>query len=344
MSKVLVVRLSAIGDVAMTIPVIYSVAAANPQDSFTVLTQTFLMPLFINRPANVNVMGVNTKTTEKSFFGFFRYVLMLRMYKFDMVLDLHSVIRSRIVNFIFRLKWKKVFVVDKMRNERKRITALPPKEIFPLRPVIERYADVFRAVGFKFDNTFVSLYADSVVTENVIDMIAGEKKDRRWIGVAPFARHKGKIYPIERMEKVVEYLSKQDSITVFLFGGRGDEEKILKQWEDKYKNTISVVGRYSLDKELPLMSNLDVLVSMDSANMHFASLVGTKVISIWGATHPYAGFFGYKQSEDLAIQVDLPCRPCSIYGNKPCHRGDWACMNEISAERIIDKIEEVLQL
>ena len=339
MSKILIIRLSAIGDVAMTIPVVYSVAAANPKDSFTVLTQTFLMPLFINRPPNVNVMGVNTKTTEKYFFGFLRYALILRMYKFDMVIDLHNVIRSRMVDFIFRLRGKKVFILDKNRRARKQIIARPPKDIHPLRPVVKRYADVFRTAGLRFEDTFVSLYANSAV-ENTF---AGEKKGL-WLGIAPFARHKGKIYPLEKMEKVVEALSEKSGITIFLFGGRGEEEKILSRWEEKYKNTTSVIGRYSLDMELSLISNLDAMLSMDSANMHLASLVGTKVISVWGATHPYAGFYGYHQHYDFAIQTDLPCRPCSIYGNRPCYRGDWACMNDITSDRILSTIEEVLQL
>ena len=337
MSKILVTRLSAIGDVAMTIPVLYSVAAANPKDSFTILTQTFLMPIFINHLPNINVMGVNTKTTEKSFFGFLRYALILRMYKFDMVIDLHCVIRSEIVNLIFRLQGKKVFRIKKSRSERKQLTALPPKTIYPLRPVTKRYADVFRAAGFCFEETFVSLYTNNPVDKDIVNTMVGEKKGR-WIGIAPFARHRGKIYPIEKMEKVVGALSGQENITVFLFGSRGNEERVFNQWENKYENTINVVGRYSLDMELILISHLDVLVSMDSANMHLASLAGTKVISVWGATHPYAGFYGYNQREDLAIQVDLPCRPCSIYGKKPCYRGDWACMNEISPEQIVCKV------
>jgi ADP-heptose:LPS heptosyltransferase len=338
MPKILIIRLSAIGDVAMTIPVIYSVAEANPSDSFTVLTQTFLVPIFINCPPNVDIIGVNTKTTEKSFGGFLRYVFMLRKYKFDMVLDLHSVIRSRIVDFIFRLNGKSVFKIDKQRNKCKQLTAMPPKTIDVLRPVIERYADVFRMAGLTFENTFVSLYANMPVKEDALKEIAGDIKGYR-IGIAPFAKHQGKIYPAEMMEKVIEALSIQDDLTIFLFGGRGEEEKILKRWEEKYKNTISIAGRYSLVQELELISRLDVLLSMDSANMHFASLVGTKVISIWGATHPYAGFYGYKQCENLAIQVDLPCRPCSIYGNKRCHRGDWACLKEITPELIICKIQ-----
>lgn len=343
MAKVLIIRLSAIGDVAMTIPVIYSVARANPQDSFTVLTQSFLIPIFIHRPENVQIIGLNTHSTEKTLWGVLRFAFALTGYKFDKILDLHNVIRSRVIGFTFRLQRKPVYRVDKMREERKYLTGRPPKTIRPLRPVSARYADVFRAAGFHFTDTFISLYDEQhLVDDTLIASMAGEKKDK-WIGIAPFAKHRGKIYPIDEMEEVVKTLSGQNDVTIFLFGGKGYEEAILDQWEFQYPNTRNMVGKFRLDQELALISRLDAFLCMDSANMHFASLVGTKVISIWGATHPYAGFYGYKQPYDLAIQADLPCRPCSTYGNKPCHRGDWACLSQITAEQIVQKINDYLR-
>ena len=343
MSKILVIRLSSIGDVAMTIPVVYAAAEANPNDSFTVLTQNFLTPLFINRPPNIDLLGVSTQSTEKSFFGFIRFALALGKYKFDMALDLHNVIRSRMVDIIFRLKGKKVFVVDKRRRERKKLTARPPKVIQPLRPVIERYADVFHQAGFHFEDTFVPLFSAQPVDTDSLTVMFG-KKTGQWIGIAPFAKHQGKIYPPAKMEQVVKALSGQETLTVFLFGSAGKEEEILSRWTGKYKNTLNVASRrYSFDKVLMLISMLDVHVSMDSANMHLASLAGTDVISIWGATHPYAGFYGYRQRRDLAIQTGLPCRPCSMFGQKPCFRGDWACLNRIEPEQVINKINDYLK-
>ena len=91
------------------------------------------------------------------------------------------------------------------------------------------------------------------------------------------------------------------------------------------------------------MSHLDVMVSMDSANMHMASLVNIPVVSIWGATHPLAGFMGYHQSLDNAVQTDMDCRPCSIYGQKPCQFGDYRCMMAITPQMIVEKIANVLQ-
>ena len=152
--------------------------------------------------------------------------------------------------------------------------------------------------------------------------VAGIKKGK-WIGVAPFAKHRGKIYPVDEMEQVVACLSKCEDYTVFLFGGRGYEEAILEQWEFQYPRVKSVVGKYALDNELALISQLDVLLCMDSANMHFASLVGTRVI----------------QDSGDVIQENLPCRPCSVFGQKPCLRGDWACMTLITPERIVEKVK-----
>ncbi|MDR3266074.1 MAG: glycosyltransferase family 9 protein, partial [Tannerella sp.] len=272
MSKVLIIRFSAIGDVAMTIPIIYSAAKANPKDSFTVLTQTFLMPLFMNLPENVTIMGVNIGSTEKSFWSLLRYASMLRKYKFDKVLDLHDVLRSWIIDMFFLVSGKKIFKIDKGRKERKQIIARPPKEIYRLRPVTKRYADVFRKAGFDFDETFVSLLENKPVMESF-----PEEKKGKWIGIAPFAKHKGKMYPLDKMEIVVKQLSEKENITVFLLGGRGREAEQLKEWSEKYPNVRNAAGCYFIDNELVLISKLDLLISMDSANMHLASLVGTDV-------------------------------------------------------------------
>ncbi|WP_099464719.1 MULTISPECIES: glycosyltransferase family 9 protein [Parabacteroides] len=343
MANVLVIRLSAIGDVAMTVPVIYSAAKSNPADTFTVLTQAFLIPVFMNRPDNVNVIGINTKGSEKTLGGLLKFASALSQYQYDIVLDLHNVIRSIIVRSFFRMKGKSVFVLDKTRKERARLTSQKDKNLKQLRPVIERYADVFRAAGLNYTESFISLYEQKPADLSGMETIAGVKTGK-WIGVAPFAKHRGKIYPVDDMEQVVARLAEQEDITVFLFGAKGYEEAVLEDWAFQYPRLKNVVGRYTLDNELALISQLDLLICMDSANMHFASLVGTRVLSIWGATHPYAGFYGYHQKEQDSIQVDLPCRPCSVFGDKPCFRGDWACLTQIKPEAILTKVFSILDI
>ena len=173
---------------------------------------------------------------------------------------------------------------------------------------------------------------------------ATQKEDNEtWIGIAPFAKHEAKVYPLEKMEQVIKALSERENTTVFLFGGGEEEKRQIAELCSKNPNVKAVQSQQGLKGELALMGQLNVMLSMDSANMHLASLVGTRVVSIWGGTHPYAGFLGWNQNPSDCIQIDLPCRPCSVYGNKPCHRGDYACMTGITLAQIIEKLSPYLK-
>ena len=143
---------------------------------------------------------------------------------------------------------------------------------------------------------------------------------------------------MEKMERVIELLlEREPNCRIFLFGGGAEERELLTRWESRHDRCIcALLG--SLYNELVLMSHLDTMVSMDSANMHLASLTGTRVVSVWGATHPFAGFMGWNQSPADAVQTTLPCRPCSIFGNKPCLHGDYPCLNSITPEEIVERV------
>ena len=195
----------------------------------------------------------------------------------------------------------------------------------------ERYAKVLEQLGFPIKPQFVKLdYSSFCGTQKATN--------ETWIGIAPFAKHPAKVYPLEKMEEIIKALSERENTTVFLFGGGNEEKRQIAELCGKYPNVKTAQSQQGLKGELALMGQLDVMLSMDSANMHLASLVGTRVVSIWGGTHPYAGFLGWNQKAEDCIQSDLPCRPCSVYGNKPCFRGDYACLNGIAASQIIEKL------
>ena len=170
------------------------------------------------------------------------------------------------------------------------------------------------------------------------------KTAQQHIGIAPFAAHKGKIYPIEKTEKVIALLAQQiENLQIYLFGGGEQEIKNLETLANKYPHCICVPNKLKgFSQEMVLINHLSVMITMDSSNMHLAALAGTKVVSVWGATHPFAGFMPYNQSKEQVVQASLPCRPCSVYGNKPCYRKDFACMNLISPEMITNKVKSIL--
>ena len=343
MAKILAIRFSALGDVAMTVPVLYSFAQAYPQHQIVVLSRPFMKSLFANAPSNLTFRGDDVKKDYAGTKGLIRLFSELKAEKFDAVADLHDVLRSKFLRFCFRINGVSTARIDKNRKARKKLISLSHKALCQQPTSFERYTHVFNKLGYTFHLNFQSIYGNGKGDISRFESLAGHKQaNDKWIGIAPFAAHQGKIYPLPLMEQVIQKLSDKENQRLFLFGGGPKEITQLKQWADMFPNTISIAGTCNMNQELALMSHLDIMLSMDSGNMHLASLVGTPVISIWGATHPFAGFMGWNQHIDNAVQRDLPCRPCSIFGNKPCHRKDYACLNEISPEQIIKKIEKWL--
>lgn len=338
--KILVIRLSAIGDVAMTVPTLWSLTNQYPGTQLTFLSQGFARDI-VGQIPGLLFYQADTKNRHKGFFGLFRLFRELnRLDRFDSVADLHDVLRSKVLRILFTFKGIKVVKIDKGRAEKRKLCRINRKVFSPLKSTFERYSDVFRQLGFDLTTRF-DYFFDQVHLPDKLSIDLGYKSGN-WIGIAPFAKHKGKIYPLDKMEKVVEHLSSSKANKLILLGGGGSEKEILDSWAEKYPNTISIARKYPILDELKIISNMDLMICMDSANMHFASLVNTPVVSIWGATHPYAGFYGWNQNPDNAVQTNLHCRPCSVYGNKSCFRNDYACLNQITPEKIINRVNTVL--
>lgn len=343
MAKILIIRFSAIGDVAMSIPVIDSFARQYPQYQIMVLSRSNMAHLFDYLPPNVVFRGVDIKNNYKGLSGLNRLYNELKDETFEYVADFHDVIRSKFLRWRFKLNGKKIAHIDKGRKGKKELVRIKNKKKIQQPTSFQRYADVLEQLGFPVKIDFRSIFQQGKGDLSAFSSIIEEKGNNRWIGIAPFAAHVGKIYPLEKMEKVVSLLAAHPNFRVFLFGGGKNEIEILRTWSNKYPSVNCIAGLFTMKEELALMSHLDLMVSMDSGNMHLASLVGTPVISIWGATHPFAGFMGWHQSENNAIQENLPCRPCSIYGKKPCIRGDYACLNQIQPQNVLQHILHLLK-
>lgn len=337
--KVLVFRFSAMGDVAMTAPVIRELSEQHPNLKITYVSRPFFAPFF-DGIAGLEFFGADLNGAHKGPKGLFNlYRELNKKYKPDVVIDLHSVLRTHLLSTYFRVSGTKVFTLDKGRKEKKLLTRPENKKLNPLMPMTERYAEVFREAGLSLVLRHRIKPAPEALSEELIKIVGN--KNKKWLGVAPFAQHSGKMFPEEKMLHTLKCLQ-DDDIQILLFGGGAKEIAALNKWEAELPNAISLAGKIRLGDELAAISQLDAMVSMDSANMHLASLKGIPVVSVWGATHPYVGFMGYGQSMDNAVQVDEHCRPCSVFGNKPCIRDKQYCMTRIEENDLVDKIREVL--
>ncbi|SEG15659.1 ADP-heptose:LPS heptosyltransferase [Halpernia humi] len=321
MTRVLAYRFSAFGDVAMTVPVFRELLEQNENLEIIMVTRKNFKDLFQDLP-QVIFKGVNLED-YKGIRGMNRLSKeLLKEFKFDYIADLHDVIRSKMLDAFFANRNFKIFKINKGKEEKEQLTDIWNLEKRQLKSTFERYADVFRGIGFnvQLSNQYIQTSA---------------KKEG--IGFAPFAQHKGKMLPLEKSFEIAKILAKKHKI--YFFGGGKEEKEILQNWCNQLPNTENIAGKLSLKEELEIIKSLNVMISMDSANMHLASLVGTRCVSIWGATHPFAGFLGYGQSYEDAVQVkDLTCRPCSTFGDKECFRGDYACLHEFDIQWLINKI------
>lgn len=320
----------------MSVPVVDALARQYPDMHITMVSRPYVGSVLRMLPQNVSFVGIDLKQ-YKGLTGIYRLYKELKALQPMAVADFHNVLRTIWLRFFFKLSGIKTAYLNKDRLQRKRFIKAAMKT--QQKTSFERYQQVLEELGFPvrmdWNQRFSLLRDDS--------RQGGEEPAKEnAIGVAPFAAHKGKIYPLEQMERVVEQLSKE--FHVYLFGAGAEEKALMEQWEQKYPNVQSVVGRLAdMGEELRLMSRLQLVLAMDSGNMHLASLAGVPVVSVWGATHPLGGFRAWGQSMENVVQENLPCRPCSIYGNKLCRYGDYRCLTGITPERVVEAVKGALR-
>ena len=340
--RLLAIRFSSMGDVALTVPVLRGVLKLNPQLEITMVSNGSFEAMFHEIDRLTFYRG--NLQNYAGFGGLYRLFKELKaLGTWDAIIDLHSVMRTWTIGGFFRLAGVPVFKLDKGRAEKKALVRENNKVFNLLKHTTERYLDVFKEFGLEGEiasgdvlhvNEGAGKSLEDFLTEN------GLIKDKMWLGLAPFSKHKQKTWPLSKITSLIETLGEKDIYRIFLLGG-SDEAEDLRNLAALYPHCTNLADVFSLDEEIALMHQLDVVVAMDSFNMHLAALCNTKVISVWGGTHRFAGFGPLNDNVQNIVQVshkDLACRPCSVFGNKPCYRGDWACLRGIEVDDVLKLI------
>ncbi len=321
----------------MTVPVLRAFSKQYPDVKITMISSLFFKPFFDEIP-NVTFLAFDKKGKHKGFLGLFRLFQDLRELNIDAFADLHNVLRSKVIRTLFALSGKKAAFTDKGRTDKKEVTRAENKIFRQLPTVFERHANVFRSLGFPLDLSTPS-FPEKQNLASEITSIVGDKTEK-WIGIAPFAQHDSKVYPLDLMAQVIDELTKNANYKILLFGGGKKEIKTLNLLSKGKENVISTAGKLQFNQEIQLIGNLDVMLSMDSGNAHIAAMLGIKTITLWGSTHPFLGFSPFHQSLENALVSDrnlYPKLPTSVYGNKKVE-GYQDAMRTILPEQIIEKI------
>ncbi len=343
MKTAVVFRFSAMGDVALTMAALATALRHRPDLKIVMVTRPKFRPFFAHNP-RITVFPCDFDGVHQGPKGLFRLFQQLKDFRPDYILDLHQNLRTAILKTFFRLSGQKVFSLNKHRAEKKQI--IQGKRFTPVKHISEQYLDVFKAAGIVTSDLSIEnltpLFHTSEESKGKISDWVRQENAESFIGIAPFAQHQGKVWPMERYERLMALLTEMfPGKKILLFGGGKSEFEVLEKVAGKHPQALSVVHRFSLEEELELISRAAFFISGDTSNMHFAALMGVKVISIWGATHTLTGFGPLFQSEENKAEVPkelLTCRPCSVYGKEPCRRGDYACLYGIEAEQVIQTL------
>lgn len=330
------------GDVAMTVPVLIGLTRKYPTIKITVLTKPFFTTILSDIP-NVSVVGADVKGEHKGVLGLWKLYRQLVGLDIDMVADLHHVLRSKILKQFFRFKSIPFVQIDKGRADKKELVN-PNRLIFkPLKTTFQRYSDVFARLGFSIDFEEMDTLSKNVMPESLSDFAS--LNAALLIGIAPFAAFKGKMYPLDLMKEVISQLNNTNKYRIILFGGGQKEIEQLSSWENQFDNVTNIAGKLSFSDELSLISNLKLMLAMDSGNAHLAAMFGIPTITLWGVTHPFAGFYPFRQPDNnslLADRTKYPLIPTSIYGNK-LTPGYVNVMNTIEPNRVYEKVIKILE-
>ncbi|HAD96078.1 MAG TPA: glycosyl transferase [Cryomorphaceae bacterium] len=295
-------------------------------------------------PLPVRFHGADVTKEYKGVPGLWRlYKELKKLYHPDVIIDLHYVLRSRVLSIFFKSNGTPVYHINKGREGKKALSRPENKVRRQLPHTTERYAEVFRQAGLQLDFDPKDQPKINFISEADLTSLLPENLDTPIIGLAPFAQHKGKMWPLSKSAKLLERLQALGYHCI-LFGGPQERKELDKLASGTMSRNAA--GNFTLGVELTLMKELDVMIAMDSSNMHMATLAGIPVVSIWGATHSAAGFGPLGENEDLKAEIaidKLECRPCSVYGNKPCLRGDYACLNWLEVADVLQKVELALK-
>ncbi len=335
--KILILRLSSIGDILLATPFIRQTRKAFPQSRIDFLIKEEYSELLEYNP-NTNSLKKFEANTGTHGLKVLKGTLIENEY--DYIFDLHNNLRTNYLlrglgsENIYRVKKNKLiqFLYVKFKVNHYRDTI----------PIAERYLNVGKAAGIQDDGKGLEIIWNKETEESVNHILEenGINQDVPFYSVAPGAGFYTKRWPIEYYKSFVESIMEKYRSKVVVLGNENDSRqgKILTELE----NVIDLTGKLSLLQSAAVLSKSKALVSNDTGLMHMATAVNTPVLAIFGSTVKEFGFYPYRSKSMVVENEDLECRPCSHIGRDNCPKEHFKCMNEITPEIVLKNFKELI--
>jgi len=324
----LVIQTAFLGDVVLTTPLLEALAARHgPVD---VVTTPAAAPLIEPHPAVRRVIRYDKQGRDRGMRGLFRLARALRAEQYECAYLPHRSLRTALAAWLARIPqrvgfddgWRSLYTEVRRRarqgHEIDRLLALASGAGHGARPALH-----------------VTL-ADRAATEG---FLREHGMRDRFVALAPGSIWGSKRWPYYR--ELAERLA--GSVAILVVGGPEDAGLAAEITEAVARSggqAVSACGRLTVRQSAEAIRRAVVLVTNDSAPLHFAQAVDTPTVAIFGSTAPSFGF-GPRGPRDRVVQVHgLPCRPCSAHGPPSCPLGHHLCMKSLSVQDVLQAIEE----
>lgn len=321
--KILLIRLSSIGDIILTEPVIRKLKQIYPHCEVSYLTKKQFVPL-LERFENISEII--------PFHNYRQTIPDLKSRKFDLIIDLHSKLRTFVIRMLINAPHKVVYSKHHLRRY------LLVKKIHkkPVESTVLLYFNVFRKLRIDKDPTdhYPQLISGKP-TGPCIDELGTAINDpgKKLIALFPGATHPTKCYPLDYLSVVIDELSSERDCRVVLFGSAGEKGIVNRLIKLCSSEPLNWCGRFDLAELIDVIYLFDIVITNDSGPMHMAAALKKKQVALFGATHPILGFKPHNDNA-VVLQTELSCRPCSLHGGKECPRKHFLCMKSIKPEML----------
>ncbi|OGF46385.1 MAG: hypothetical protein A2452_00890 [Candidatus Firestonebacteria bacterium RIFOXYC2_FULL_39_67] len=332
--NILIIRFSSLGDVILATSVLPAIKKKFPESTITFLTKKEYTEVLEGNTAFNKVIGLSKE--ELKLKALIKFAEGLNK-DYDLIIDLHANLRSFIVSLysdIKTLRYKKGVL-----RRRGLVGHAYMRGLFPFLPEIYKKEDNVIKNYFKALKTLGITYAGELPE---IKMPEIKKSLVKTIGIHAGGKQNTKRWPVESYTEVAEYFSGK-GVKVVLFGDEKDKEinaKILSGVKNK-QNIYDLSGKTTLKDMILKIKECSVLVTNDSAPFHIATAVKTPAVSIFCATTPKFGF-AVRAKTNKIMNVELPCKPCSLHGGKRCRMRHYRCAEKIGAGEVIEAIRNII--
>jgi len=337
----LIIRFSSLGDIVLTSPVIRSLKQKFPKSQIFFLTKSQYHDLLKNDPNIFSLIEFDPKEKHKGISGFLKLVEELKTFNFDLVVDLHANLRSFLIRHLLKTKLKIKY--DKRWLARFLLVHFKLINVKSI-DTVDSYLGALEKIGVNSSEKGSKIFLDQE-GENVLTDFLVEKnieKDNIVVGIHPGARWETKRWNEEKFTQVCRILNQKAKVKIILFGDRNDRELIEKISSQALNRKLFKAVNLPLNKFMSLIKRCDCFITNDSGPMHLASALGVPVVAIFGPTHPKLGFSPLAP-ESMVLTANVKCSPCSLHGEKKCHKKSRLCMELIQPEMVADAVEGFLQ-